>query len=222
MKYKCLVLDHDDTTVESTKYVHYPSFMKVLNTLRPDVKISLDDYYRLYCEYGLHKYETEVLGFSDEELQYEKDEWMKYVADHVPKFFDGMDDIIKKQKEEGGYVCVVSHSVSKNIIRDYERAGLPVPDMIFGSELPPEKVKPSIYPIEKIKEEFNLDNGDILVVDDLMMGHQMAVDAKVDFICATWAHDIPEIRKYFTDKNVELIATPMDLYNLQFMVNPEN
>ncbi|HOK48860.1 MAG TPA: hydrolase, partial [Sedimentibacter sp.] len=30
MKYKCLVLDHDDTAVKSTPDIHYPSFVKAL------------------------------------------------------------------------------------------------------------------------------------------------------------------------------------------------
>ena len=29
-RYKCLVLDHDDTAVMSTQAVHYPSFVEVL------------------------------------------------------------------------------------------------------------------------------------------------------------------------------------------------
>ena len=41
MKYKCLVLDHDDTVVESTASMHYPSFVETINILRPGLKISL-------------------------------------------------------------------------------------------------------------------------------------------------------------------------------------
>ena len=28
LKYRCLVLDHDDTTVDSTATVHYPCFVE--------------------------------------------------------------------------------------------------------------------------------------------------------------------------------------------------
>ena len=34
MRYQCLVLDHDDTVVDSTASVHYPAFMETLRRLR--------------------------------------------------------------------------------------------------------------------------------------------------------------------------------------------
>ena len=34
-KYKCLVLDHDDTVVNSTASIHYPSFIEYLEDFRP-------------------------------------------------------------------------------------------------------------------------------------------------------------------------------------------
>ena len=41
LRYPCLVLDHDDTVVQSTPTIHYPAFMATLNELRPDVRWSL-------------------------------------------------------------------------------------------------------------------------------------------------------------------------------------
>ena len=35
MKYKCLVLDHDDTVVNSSYTIHYPSFIEYLKDYRP-------------------------------------------------------------------------------------------------------------------------------------------------------------------------------------------
>ena len=37
MKYKCLVLDHDDTVVDSTATIHFPSFVKYLEDYRPEI-----------------------------------------------------------------------------------------------------------------------------------------------------------------------------------------
>ena len=37
MKYKCLILDHDDTTVNSTAEVNYPALLDTLSHLRPDI-----------------------------------------------------------------------------------------------------------------------------------------------------------------------------------------
>ena len=36
VRYQCLVLDHDDTVVNSTASVNYPAFVQTLKTLRPD------------------------------------------------------------------------------------------------------------------------------------------------------------------------------------------
>ncbi len=38
MKYKCLVLDHDDTVVKSTPTIHYPSFIEAMKELRPQME----------------------------------------------------------------------------------------------------------------------------------------------------------------------------------------
>jgi phosphoglycolate phosphatase len=38
LKYKCLILDHDDTSVKSTPDIHYPSFVQALKELRPNEK----------------------------------------------------------------------------------------------------------------------------------------------------------------------------------------
>ena len=45
MRYQCLVLDHDDTVVNSTASVNYPAFVQTLKTLRPDVHMTLDDFF---------------------------------------------------------------------------------------------------------------------------------------------------------------------------------
>ena len=45
MRYQCLVLDHDDTVVNSTASVNYPAFVQTLRTLRPDVHMTLDDFF---------------------------------------------------------------------------------------------------------------------------------------------------------------------------------
>jgi predicted HAD superfamily phosphohydrolase YqeG len=34
LNYKCILLDHDDTIVESTQEIHYPSFLETLRTFR--------------------------------------------------------------------------------------------------------------------------------------------------------------------------------------------
>lgn len=56
--------------------------------------------------------------------------------------------------------------------------------------------KPSPYPIIEIMRRFNLDNNEILVVDDLKPGLDMARSCNVTFAAAGWSHIIPEIKNY--------------------------
>ena len=47
LKYKCLVLDHDDTVVDSSASIHYPSFVEYLKIARPHLadKYTLEEYF---------------------------------------------------------------------------------------------------------------------------------------------------------------------------------
>ena len=44
LKYKCLVLDHDDTVVQSMKTLSYPFFCIELEQFRPGTTMSMEDY----------------------------------------------------------------------------------------------------------------------------------------------------------------------------------
>lgn len=46
LRYPCLVLDHDDTVVQSTPTVNYPSFLETLKVLRPEMKMTLEQFLR--------------------------------------------------------------------------------------------------------------------------------------------------------------------------------
>ena len=50
MKYKALVLDHDDTSVKNTPEIHYPAFLKTLELLRPGEKLSLGELMKIHVE----------------------------------------------------------------------------------------------------------------------------------------------------------------------------
>ncbi len=212
MKYKCLILDHDDTVVNSTATIHHPAFLEALKVLRPGVTISLEDYFRENFHPGFTEYCMGKLGMTDEELETEVGLWRDYVEKHVPNVYDGMREIIERQKAQGGIVCVVSHSYDFNIKRDYAANHLPEPDLIFGWECPPEFRKPSTYALEQIAKRYALAPSDMVMVDDLKPGFDMARAFGAFFVGAGWANDVAEIREfmkhnsdvYFT--NVEELA----------------
>ena len=43
LRYPCLVLDHDDTVVQSERDVNFPFFKYILNEFRPGTAVTLQD-----------------------------------------------------------------------------------------------------------------------------------------------------------------------------------
>ena len=68
MKYKCLVFDHDDTAVNSTATIHYPSFVEYMKIYHPEVDYSLEDYVKYNFHPGVIEFFTDVIGLDQEEL----------------------------------------------------------------------------------------------------------------------------------------------------------
>lgn len=194
LKYRCLVLDHDDTVVNSTAVIHYPAFLDALRQLRPGRTVTLEEYFLLNYDPGFLPWCERELGFTAEEFDREFEIWQGWVRTHVPKVYPGVGRIIRRQKEEGGLVCVVSHSMRDGILRDYRENGLPEPDIVFGWEQPRERRKPHPWPLEEIMRTFRLQPQELLMVDDLRPGRDMAETAGVDFAAAMWSHEIPVIR----------------------------
>lgn len=197
MRYKCLVLDHDDTIVNSTATIHYPCFCAFLREVRPNAKhYTLEDYFRWNFDPGILPFFTEEVGLSQEELEYEFRFWQAYVKPRVPKAFPGMREILLRHRALGGTIAVVSHSMKDAILRDYRENSLPEPDVIFGWDLPPEQRKPEPWALYQIMEQFSLEAKDLLMLDDLKPGFDMARAAGVDFAAAGWAYDVPEIESF--------------------------
>ena len=196
LKVPCLVLDHDDTTVNSTATVHYPAFVEYMEKNHPEGMLTLEEYFRYNFDPGVIGMFREICGLTEGQMQEEEVFWAQYVANHVPKAYPGIREILEEQKRRGGKICVVSHSFSRYILRDYRENGLPEPDLVFGWESPPEKRKPSPWPLEEIMKAFGFRREELLVVDDLKPGYDMARAAGVPFAAAGWANDIEQIETF--------------------------
>ncbi len=217
LPFSCLVLDHDDTVVDSTAHVHYPAFLACAQRLRPGaVSMTLEEYFRMNCDPGLGVYYREVLGLSPEELAFETRFWLDYVADHVPRAYPGVDRLLRRQLSLGGHVCVVSHSRRENILRDYAANGLPRPELVYGSELPAHRQKPHPWPLLDLMGRLGLGPEELLVVDDLPLGQEMAQAAGVAFAAAGWAHAIPELQDQLRRGGGLWFPSPAALYDYLF------
>ena len=196
LKYRCLVLDHDDTVVQSMKTLSYPFFVYEMEMFRPGTSITVEEYVRQCYELGFEGLCRQVYQFTDEEMDLEHRMWMDYIRDHIPAPFPGIEQIIRKQKNEGGLLCVVSHSSFENITRDYETHFGMQPDAIYGWDRPVEQRKPNPWPLEDIIRTYQLKPEEILVVDDMKLACQMAEPLGVDVAYAGWDDlGVPELRE---------------------------
>lgn len=218
MKYKCLILDHDDTVVNSTATIHYPCFIKYLSERLPHLrdKYSLADYFRYNFDPGVIEFFRDHIGLSEEEMAEEERYWEEYVVGHTPIAYPRVKEILERFVREGGFIAVSSHSFSKYIIRDYTANSLPMPGAIYGWEIPKEMRKPSPLTVLEVVEKHGFDKSEVLVVDDLKPGYDMARGAGVHFAAAGWAYDVPEIED-FMRKNCDFyLKTVSDLEKLLF------
>ncbi|MCF0136936.1 MAG: HAD hydrolase-like protein [Oscillospiraceae bacterium] len=195
MKYSCLILDHDDTVVNSTATVHYPCFVEYTRQFFPHVNYSLEDYFRLNFDPGIVTLFRSI-GLDDKMMLEEQEYWNAYVQRHVPRSYEGIRELLWAQKNAGVKLCVISHSYGDNILRDYRENGLPEPDMVFGWECPPSERKPSPHPVFEILRHYGLKPGEVLAIDDLKPGYDMAMAAGIPFAAAGWANNIPEIESF--------------------------
>ena len=194
LRYPCLVLDHDDTVVQSEATVNFPYFQYILNEFRPGTTITMDAYISGCCHLGFADMCRKWYGFTERELLEEYEGWQGYIMEHVPAPFPGIGQVIRRQKEGGGLICVVSHSSDRNILRDYRRHFGIEPDAIYSWDLPEDKRKPSAFALEDIMARFHLSREELLVVDDMKPAWEMAAKVTVPIAFAAWGRkEYPQI-----------------------------
>ena len=218
LKYKCLVLDHDDTAVASEVAVNYPCFLLAIEKFRPgESRMDYEEFLDWCFRYEFAEFLRVRYQFTDEELAEEYRMWMEYAKDRIPPAYDGIKEIIQEQKRRGGLVCVASLSGYQIITRDYRVHFDTEPDLIFSSDDPRPRRKPGTYPLEKIMEVYGLSPADLLMVDDLKTGYDMARAAGVEIGFAAWGRQ--NAKMLYEQMRATCDYTfddPMELYDFLF------
>ena len=186
LKYPCLILDHDDTVVQSEATVNYPCFCRYLELYHPGQNMTLAEYvsdcnkmtFVDMCKARFH--------MSDEELKMEYQFWQDYAKTHVPEPFDGIRALLHAYRNAGGKIFVSSMSAEETILRDYRTHFGLLPDKIFGWDLEPEHRKPDPWALEQIMAEYGFTAGQMLVVDDMKFAVSMARTAGCPIAFAGW------------------------------------
>lgn len=216
LTYPCLVLDHDDTLVNSTRSINFPQFRSALPKMRPSETISEDEFIRYCCDYGFYGMCREVYRYTEEELQQQIEHWQAYVAEHRAEFFPGIPQILRRQKEAGGMVCVVTHNYEAVVRSLFDYRGVTQPDLVFGSDYPPEQCKPSPWPLQELMRREGFRPEQILVVDDMPLGMDMAHACGVSFAAAAW-YGMPDfIRRKMAGNCEYFLEQTADLSRLLF------
>ena len=219
LKYPCLVLDHDDTVVQSEANVNYPYFCYILDKFRPGTTITLENYIKGCFDPGFAPMCRQWFQFTEDELHEEYVGWKEYIRTHIADPFPGIAEVILRQKSAGGLVCVVSHSSAENISRDYRKHFGILPDDIFGWDYPEEQRKPNPYPLEQIMSKYHLTPDQLLVVDDMKPAYDMASKVGVQTVFAQWGKkDSPEICRQMRELCDFTFDTPRDLEEFLFGV----
>lgn len=200
LKYPCLVFDHDDTVVQSEATVNHPFFLEFLAERRPGMTISLHDYISECFEIGYGDMCRKRFQFTEEDLHAEYLGWQEHIKTHIPAPYPGIEKIIRRQKEEGGIVCVLSMSADANIRRDYKTHFSMEPDEIYGWDLEPQNRKPSPWALFEIMRKYDLTADQLLVIDDTKAACPMARAAGVEIAFAGWGRkEFPKITETMTE-----------------------
>ena len=186
LKYSCLVLDHDDTVVQSEATVNYPFFVEFLKQYRPGMTITEHEYSSGCYRPGYIEMCRQRFAFTDEELLTEYNAWKEHIRNHIPTPYPGIRGLLHRYRQAGGKICVVSQSAQENILRDYRTHFGLEPDQVYGWDLEPEHRKPSPWALAQIMEAYGFSPARLLIIDDMKAAVNMARAAGVQIGFAGW------------------------------------
>jgi len=221
------MIDHDDTTVDSTPSIHHPAHIEQMKQLgRSHQASNLEEWFKINFHPGLTVHLEETLKLSDKENKLCYSIWRDFTMSKTPPFFPGILEMLNRFRIQGGIIVVVSHSEPDIIISHYDKqTDFPdlKPDRVFGWNGKKEENKPSIWPVEETMKQFGIEKKDILVVDDLKPGILMAMNAGVDSAGVGWSqsHKIPEIKADLTEICTYYFEKVEELENLVFNSNTD-
>ena len=194
LKYPCLIMDHDDTVVQSEATVNYPFFVEFLKEARPGMTITAHEYVSGCYNPGYVEMCRQRFNLNQQELDTEYAAWKEHIKTTIPDIYPGIQELLQRYKAAGGIISVSSQSAQDNILRHYRHHFGFEPDAIFGWDLEPHQRKPATYALEKTMEKYGLSPDEMLIVDDMKPAVQMARNGGVKIAFAGWGRkEFPEI-----------------------------
>jgi beta-phosphoglucomutase-like phosphatase (HAD superfamily) len=199
LRFRCLLLDHDDTAVNSTATVHHPAHLEAMRVLRPGYQpVDLEGWLLKNFHPGIMAYLEGELGLTEAEQATEFAIWHSFNLRVLPSFYPGFLEMLEEFRRRGGRIAVISHSERDVILGHYRRLGSGAlePDLVFGWDPEESRRKPSPWPALETLRLFGLAPEQALILDDLKPGVLMGQRTGVAVAAAGWAHRIPVIQDY--------------------------
>ena len=218
LRYPCLLIDHDDTAVDSTSVVHYPAHLEALAALRPGRPAPTKEQFLLHNFHGIMEYLVGELAFNNQELAQEFQIWRRWTTSRIPPFFAGFLEALEEYRRQGGKVVVISHSEKDVIESHYREASNPpfLPDLVFGWDHDEKRRKPSPWPVQEALRQLGFKPEQALILDDLKPGVLMSLATGVAAAGAGWSHRVPEIELYMRANTVAYFPRVDDLRTFLF------
>ena len=177
LKIKCLMIDHDDTTVVSAKAIYYRIANEVIKEYFPETpEMSWEYWFYRQWYGGLRQYWNEV-GLTEEHIQKILKRWDNEAPTIPVCFFDGFYEFLQAYRKAGGIIVVSSNSQKYTIETHYNKLtnGEFMPDLIIGVDRAhPERNKPGTYGVELAMKTFGVQPHEMAMVDDMKGGLLMA------------------------------------------------
>jgi phosphoglycolate phosphatase-like HAD superfamily hydrolase len=135
LRKKCLILDHDDTIINSQESIHYPLFVEVLKILRPNITpVDFEKFIELSNEVGFVKMCRMLYHYNAEEIQFEYEHWKKHSSLIEAPTFDGIKEFLTAFEKAGGVIIVYTMNSKQNVEQDYERLFNMIPKSIISHD----------------------------------------------------------------------------------------
>jgi beta-phosphoglucomutase-like phosphatase (HAD superfamily) len=201
LRKKCLILDHDDTIINSQESIHYPLFVEVLKILRPNIQpIDFERFIELSNEHGFVKMCRIMYQYTPAEIEFEYQYWKKYSAMMLVPSFDGVKELLEAFVKAGGVIIVYTMNSKVNVLEDYQRLFNIIPDVVIAHDNFYVLKKPYRLSILKALHELNLSVKDCIFIDDTPMLLELKDRLNMDFIAANWAKSAHPLWKNRSDE----------------------
>lgn len=181
---KVVIFDCDGTVLDTFKLIEQV-VIKTFEEILPDYYMSEEEAHTFF---GPFLNDTFKKYFdSKEDIENAIEVYRKYCDLLQPEYvktYDGIDELLKKLKENGYYIVVVSNKISRVIYDGFDICNIRnYFDLVVGAEML-KKAKPDPDGIYQVLNHYGIKN--TVLVGDTFIDMETAKNANINFIGVTW------------------------------------